>query len=168
MSSMVGALPGLLNTRSFAETAGNSIVKSHCPLCPKGCGVDLVIEGGRIKEVRGMIEDPETRGLLCDLGKSLPEVIASEKRLTTPLKRVGEKGREDFVAISWEEALTTIARQWMQIIQEDGAQSIAGYLGNALSMESYFLLPRLMYALGSPNIFLPEGQDEGAWGGQEN
>ena len=164
LSSMVGDLPGLLNTRSFAETAGNSIIKSHCPLCPKGCGVDLVIEGGRIREVRGMIEDPETRGLLCDLGKSLPEVIASEKRLTTPLKRVGEKGREEFVAISWEEALTTIARQWMQIIQEDGAQSIAGYLGNALSMESYFLLPRLMYALGSPNIFLPEGQDEGAWG----
>ena len=31
-------------------------------------------------------------------------------------------------------------------------------------MDAYWLLPRLMYALGSPNVFLPVGKDESAWG----
>jgi anaerobic selenocysteine-containing dehydrogenase len=125
--------------------------------------MDLIIGDGKLREVKGMVEDPETRGCLCDLGKSLPEVILSEQRIQTPLKRIGQKGRGEFVKISWEEALSTISQRWIQIIQEDGAHAIACYLGTTVNMDPYFLIPRLMYALGSPNIFLPEELDESAW-----
>jgi len=164
LSTLGGGMPGLLETRSFAREAGSPLVKSNCPLCPQGCGIDLFIEDGKLTQVRGMIEDPETRGMLCDRGKTLPEVIGSEKRVLTPLKKSGEKGKEEFIPISWEEALSTVTQRWTQIILEDGAHAIAGYLGNNLTMEAYWLLPRLLFALGSPNVFLPVGQDESAWG----
>ena len=163
VSTFAGSLPGWMCRDSYAQAGGEALVKSHCPLCPQGCGMDLIIGAGKLREVKGMIEDPETRGCLCDLGKSLPEVIASEQRIQTPLKRIGNKGRGEFVNISWEEALSTISRRWVQIIQEDGAHAIASYLGTTVSMDPYFLIPRLMYALGSPNIFLPEELDESAW-----
>ena len=164
LSTIGGGIPGFSGTRSFAQEAGGSLIKSHCPLCPQGCGIDLFIEDGRLTKVRGMIEDPETRGMICDRGKTLPEVVGSEKRILTPLKKSGTKGKEGFVPISWEEALSTVAQRWTQIILEDGAQAIAGYLGNSLTMDAYWLLPRLMFAMGSPNVFLPAGQDESAWG----
>ena len=164
LSTIGGGMPGFLGTRSLAQEAGGALVKSNCPLCPQGCGINLFIEDGRLTQVRGMIEDPETRGMLCDRGKGLPEVVGSEKRILTPLKKSGEKGREGFIPISWEEALSTVAQRWTQIILEDGAQAIGGYLGTSLTMDAYWLLPRLLFALGSPNVFLPVGQDESAWG----
>ena len=164
LSTLGGGMPGLLERGSFAQEAGNPLVKSNCPLCPQGCGIDLFIEDGKLTQVRGMVEDPETRGMLCDRGKTLPEVIRSEKRVLTPLKKSGKKGEEEFIPISWQEALSTVAQRWTQIILEDGAHAIAGYLGNSLTMEAYWLLPRLLFAMGSPNLFLPVGQDESAWG----
>lgn len=164
LSTMTVGAAGLLRSQSFARETGSPVVKSNCPLCPQGCGIDLFIEGGRLSTVRGMVEDPETRGMLCALGKSLPEIISSEKRVVTPLKRVGQKGAGAFAPITWNEALSTVAGQWAGIMREEGPQAIAGYAGMGLSMESSFLLPRLLYALGSPNVFLPEGLDEGAWG----
>ena len=110
LSTVGVGMPGLLGTRSLAQEAGGSLVKSNCPLCPQGCGMDLFIENGSLTQVRGMIEDPETRGMLCERGKSLPEVLGSEKRILTPLKKSGEKGGEGFVPISWGEALSTVAR----------------------------------------------------------
>ncbi len=164
LSTVGGGMPGFLGTHSLAQETGNPLVKSNCPLCPQGCGIDLFIEDGMLTQVRGMIEDPETRGMLCNRGKALPEVVGSEKRILTPLKKSGEKGNEGFVPISWAEALSTVAQRWTQVILEDGAQAIGGYLGNSLTMDAYWLLPRLLFALGSPNVFLPVGKDESAWG----
>ena len=95
LSTVGVGMPGLLGTRSLAQEAGGSLVKSNCPLCPQGCGIDLFIENGSLTQVRGMIEDPETRGMLCDRGKALPEVVGSEKRILTPLKKSGKKGEKD-------------------------------------------------------------------------
>ena len=86
VSTLAGSLPGWMCRGAYAQAGGEVLVKSHCPLCPQGCGMDLIIRDGKLRDVKGMIEDPETRGCLCDRGKSLPEVLVSEQRIQTPGK----------------------------------------------------------------------------------
>jgi anaerobic dimethyl sulfoxide reductase subunit A len=45
-------------------------------------------------------------------------------RLTQPLKRVGKRGRGEFRAISWEEALDTVASQMDRIKREHGNSAL--------------------------------------------
>ena len=72
-----------------------------------------------------------------------------EDRIKTPLKRVGPRGSGQFVPISWDEALETIAGKLNQLKQDFGPESVAFFVGYPKSYRPN--LHRLVHCFGSPN-----------------
>ena len=67
--------------------------KSSCVLCAQNCGLELLIEDGRITRVRPDQANPRSRGYACRKGMNVTYYQYPEGRLTEPLKRVGRDFR---------------------------------------------------------------------------
>ncbi|MGL6073282.1 MAG: molybdopterin-dependent oxidoreductase, partial [Fimbriiglobus sp.] len=105
-------------------------VHGVCPHdCPDTCGfVTKVDETGRAVSLKGNPEHPFTQGFLCTKVSHYLERVYHPGRLQTPLKRIGKKGHGEFIPISWDEALDTIATKFQSIIASDhGPQAILPY-----------------------------------------
>ena len=103
-------------------------VRSVCPFdCPDTCGLLVRVEGGRAVEVEGDPLHPFSRGTLCPKMLHYERSVHSQLRLTTPLRRSGPKGSGEFIPISWDEAIATIASRWQSIIKEFGGEAILPY-----------------------------------------
>jgi len=99
---------------------------SVCMLdCPDTCSLTVTVEDDRITKVRGSKANPFTDGVVCNkVARYYPEFVHAAGRLTAPMKRVGPKGGDDFVAISWDEALDEIHTKFSSIIEAHGPQAI--------------------------------------------
>ena len=131
-------------------------VRTNCPRdCYDGCGIVVTLAEGKKPRVAGDPEHPVARGSLCaKCGVAYNGVFQDETaRLLSPLKRVGSKGSGEFEAISWDEALTTVASKLNGIVDTDGAGAILGlgYSGT-LSMIGYAFPSRLMNYLGASTV----------------
>lgn len=100
-----------------------------CPYdCPDCCGFVAKTDGTSIFSVKGDPDHPITQGFLCRKMNHYEQDIHSPHRIMTPLKRIGEKGKkESFVPVSWEEAISIIGKNWREIIENYGANSILPY-----------------------------------------
>ena len=109
------------------------VIRGACPQdCPDTCAFLYHVEDGQLVEVTGDPDHPMTRGGLCVKLKNFAEHHYNPDRLLYPMKRSGPKGSGKFERISWDEALSTIASRWKQIIAEYGSQAIMphAYLGH--------------------------------------
>lgn len=152
----------LKGSKSLAQTA-DTIVKTHCGLCSWECGIDVRMRAGKVLGIEGMVEDPETRGGICPLGKEQGKLLTDPERILTPLKREGKRGEGKFRPISWPEALSIIKERWTQILKESGGISISGFFGSDLSLDGQWMAQRLFSLLGSPNLFLQRTADLSSW-----
>ncbi|WP_372521263.1 hypothetical protein [Neptunomonas sp.] len=59
----------------------SSIVKTTCPYCGVGCGVDAKLENGNLIAVSGTTDHPANYGKLCVKGSSLHETVDHEGRI---------------------------------------------------------------------------------------
>ncbi|MCA9133145.1 MAG: molybdopterin-dependent oxidoreductase [Planctomycetales bacterium] len=104
------------------------IHKSVCPLdCPDACALRITIRDGRMVHLAGAVEHPITQGFACVKMAKYPQRQEHPQRLHVPQKRIGAKGAGQFVAISWEEALETIAARLRENIARYGEQSVLPY-----------------------------------------
>lgn len=107
--------------------------KSVCPLdCPDSCGIIATIKDGKVVSLAGDIEHPVTQGVICRKVRKYCDRLYSDKRLTTPLLRVGEKGSGDFKSIGWDEAWKILTTKLTNIIEEFGGEAVLPfcYAGN--------------------------------------
>ena len=105
--------------------------------CPDSCAVLVTVdEQGRAVKVEGDPSQPVTQGFLCGKVAKYLDLVYAPDRILFPLKRKPEaqkgprpRGREHeaFERVSWEEALTGIARRLQQISDEHGSESILPY-----------------------------------------
>ena len=103
-------------------------IRSVCPFdCPDACGLLVTVENGFATAVSGDPGHPVTRGLLCPKMGHYERTVHSPRRLTTPLRRIGTKGADEFEPISWEEAIATICRHWQKVVAAHGAEAILPY-----------------------------------------
>jgi DMSO reductase family type II enzyme molybdopterin subunit len=98
---------------------------------PGGCPFRVYSRDGKIlrEEQSGSmhpIEEgiPDMNPMGCQKGACWSHCHHSPDRVTTPLKRVGERGEGGFEEISWEQALDEIADGMLDAIQEQGPESI--------------------------------------------
>jgi anaerobic selenocysteine-containing dehydrogenase len=100
--------------------------RSVCPLdCPDTCSLTVTVENETIVAIRGSHANPYTDGVLCAKVPALfPGYVHGERRIKTPLRRVGARGRSQFERISWDEALDTIHARFTAIIAAHGPQAI--------------------------------------------
>jgi anaerobic selenocysteine-containing dehydrogenase len=99
---------------------------SVCPLdCPDTCSLTVTVEDARIVNIRGSRANPYTDGVLCaKVPKAYPEFVHGERRLRTPLKRVGRKGEGRFIPVSWDEALDIVHDRVSAVVAEHGPQAV--------------------------------------------
>ncbi len=97
-----------------------------CNLCEAICGLELVVEDGRVVSVRGDEQDPLSRGHICPKGAQIARVHEDPDRLRTPLIREENTWRE----VTWPEALSFAAGRLAEIHGQFGPDAIAVYAGN--------------------------------------
>ncbi|TGE31643.1 molybdopterin-dependent oxidoreductase [Desulfosporosinus sp. Sb-LF] len=124
----------------------NEWKKTGCVLCAQNCGLEALVENNRIVKVRPDKDNPRSQGYACRKGLNIAYYQHHDQRLTHPLKKV----ENDFVPISWDQALTEIAEKLRSIMNEHGPRSLAfmGLGGLGGQSEAVFGL-RLLRALGS-------------------
>ncbi len=106
------------------------IVTGVCPHdCPDSCAWQVAVDRttGRAVDIWGHAGHPVTAGALCTKVDRYLERTYHRDRLTTPFKRVGEKGSGQFAPISWEEAIATIAARLHSVIDQYGAEAVLPY-----------------------------------------
>ncbi|MFQ5670546.1 MAG: aminotransferase class V-fold PLP-dependent enzyme [Acidobacteriota bacterium] len=104
-----------------------SFKKGICGICPAGCWVEVGMRDGKLVNIRPDSGHP--LGMICRRGQHAPEIVYSEHRLKTPLKRMGPKGTLEFEPISWDEAYDVIAQRLNTIKKESGPEAVAIYTG---------------------------------------
>jgi anaerobic selenocysteine-containing dehydrogenase len=86
------------------------------------------VRDGSAVDLRGDREHPFTRGFLCQKVARYLDRVYHPERLLWPMKRVGPKGAGQFVRITWDEAIATVARRFAEIAASpDGPQAILPY-----------------------------------------
>ena len=109
---------------------GRRTALAACNLCEAICGLELTIEDGpegpKVVSTRGNADDPLSRGHICPKGVALADVYDDPDRLRRPVKRVGD----DWVEISWDEALDLTADGLARAVNEHGRDAVGIYFGN--------------------------------------
>ena len=102
------------------------IAETVCPLdCADTCSLQVEIRNEQVVQVRGSKKNPFTAGKLCTkVATGMVEWVHGEKRLSSPLKRVGAKGDGQYEAITWDDAYSLIKQNFDRIADEYGPQAI--------------------------------------------
>src|SRR5438034_11814538 len=101
-------------------------LKRACNLCYINCGIEVLVNEGRLEKVRGDRSSPKSQGYLCNKATRIPYYAHHRDRLTTPLRRRADGG---FDEIEWGVAIAEIAERLRDIVDRYGGKSIALYGG---------------------------------------
>ncbi|HET7480422.1 MAG TPA: nitrate reductase [Rubrobacteraceae bacterium] len=125
-------------------------VKSTCPYCGVGCGVEAGLENGRMVQIRGDKSHPANFGKLCPKPTGLPEALSSPDRLIYPQRRTASG---DLKRVSWDEALAEISWKLEGTIEQHGPEAAAFYISGQLLTEDYYAVNKLAKGfLGVNNV----------------
>ena len=154
----------LAETRNF-KLARTTETRSTCPYCSVSCGLIMYTLGDKAKNVKSSIvhiegdpDHPVNRGTLCPKGAGVMDMIQSPNRVLHP--QVREPGSKDWKRISWDEALTRVAKHMKadrdaNLIKTNAAgvtvnrwNSTALLVSSAASNESGYLTVKVARGLG--------------------
>lgn len=107
------------------------VVKGACPHdCPDTCALETTVQNGVAIKVSGQKDHPWTDGALCTKVSRYLDRTYAPDRVVYPHKRLGGKGpgKGTWERISWDEAVTTIAAKFHEIIASPaGPEGICPY-----------------------------------------
>jgi len=112
----------------------------------------VTVTDGRATALRGDADHPFTKGFLCQKVSRYLDRVYHADRLKWPMKRMGPKGKGQFVRISWDEAIDTIAGRFAEIaVSADGPQAILPYSygGTMGKLQGSSLDRRFFHRLGA-------------------
>ncbi len=111
---------------SAARPAGTvKTVPTFCEMCFWRCGGIGYARDGKLWKFEGNPIDPQSRGRLCPRGTGAVGAHYDPDRLQRPLLRKGERGKEQWATVSWDEAFSFIAEKMKAVKAQYGAESIA-------------------------------------------
>ena len=126
----------------------DEIRQTTCYMCACRCGINVHMQSGEVRYIEGNRDHPVNKGVLCAKGSAGIMQHLSPARLRAPLKRVGERGKGEFVEISWEEALTT-ASEWLGAVRAQDPKKLAFFTGRD---QSQALTGWWAQQFGTPNF----------------
>jgi anaerobic selenocysteine-containing dehydrogenase len=92
---------------------------STCAMCAAGCGIVVRTREHKANKIEGNPLHPVNRGALCARGQAGLQTLYNPDRICSPLKRAGERGSGEFVEITWDEAIKTLAEKLREIKAQD-------------------------------------------------
>ncbi|KDE54960.1 formate dehydrogenase subunit alpha [Methanoculleus sp. MH98A] len=124
----------------MADTNGKlRYVPTTCPYCGVGCGLNLVVNDGKLVGVEPLKRTPVNEGKLCPKGATCWEFVHSPDRLTKPLiKKNGE-----FVEASWDEAYDLIASKFKETYEKYGPKSLGFQVSCRTPNEECYIMQKL-------------------------
>lgn len=124
-------------------------VKTTCPYCGVGCGINLMIKDNEIVKVEGDDDSTVNHGYLCVKGRFGTGFVNSDQRLKSPLIRKNGKLMET----TWDEALNFIASKLQNTKKKYGPDSI-GFLASAkcTNEENYLIQKFARTVIGTNSI----------------
>ncbi len=129
------------------ETVEKMVV---CSSCDGFCPVRATVVDGQVTKVAAR-KDPFLKDVICKKGAYAPKSFAHPDRLMHPLKRVGDRGGNQWVQISWDQAYDEIAQKLADIVAQYGAEAVAVSSSNWNTTVDSGLSRRFMNLLGTPN-----------------
>ncbi len=130
----------MADSTSSIDTSSIETHHRACNLCEAICGLEIKVAGQRILSIKGDKTDPLSRGHICPKAIALQDLHNDPDRLRQPVRRVRSAGGEDrFEAISWDEALDTVAKKLVETSRTHGVDAIGIYMGNP-SVHNYGMM----------------------------
>jgi NADH-quinone oxidoreductase subunit G len=150
--NMVDLCPvGALTNKPYRFTARAWELTSHDGISPHDCvGANTNIQSvtGRVKRILPRDNEAVNQCWLSDRDRYSFEALNSPDRLIRPLvRRNGEWHEAD-----WESALTQAVSGLKTVIQSHGPDQLGALAAPTSTMEEFYLLQKLMRALGSHNV----------------
>ena len=131
------------------------IVKTTCPYCGTGCGIDLIVRNGRIADAKPSKDHHVNDGELCLKGMFGWEFVNSPKRLSRPMMRklngVYDK-RGELEEVSFEEVYDFLADKFKSTVEKYGPSSIMGFSSARSNNEDNYVFQKFFRAQGSNNV----------------
>lgn len=129
-------------------------VKTVCPYCGVGCGLEVMPSGDdqteSIGKVMGDRTHPSSQGKVCVKGATIGEAI-KKSRLEYPLWR--ESLDQEFQHISWDEAFNKIVHQINKVKDTIGVDGICMYGSGQFQTEDYYIAQKLLKGCLGTNNF---------------
>lgn len=127
---------------------GSKLVRTICSHCAVGCGINAEVQNGVWVRQEIAQDHPVCRGGYCCKGASAIDMVTSEKRLKSPMKKVGGKWQK----ISWDQALDEIAAKLTTIRDNDGPDALHFNGSAKVSTEMAYLQRKFAAFWGSNNV----------------
>ena len=97
-----------------------------CNLCEAICGLEIKLENGLIRSIKGDKQDPLSKGHICPKAVALQDIYNDPDRLRQPIKKTDNGWQK----ISWTQAYDEVTDGLKRVQREHGNNSVAVYLGN--------------------------------------
>lgn len=136
--------------------AARRTVRGYCAQCKARCGSVAVVSGA--DELLSVRADPDhPNHAFCVKGAAAPRFVHDPGRLRHPMRRTTPKSAGDagWARVSWDEALTFVARRLRETAAAHGPESVVFTRpapGGSHAGDWSPFLERLATAFGSPNV----------------
>lgn len=130
---MAQKIPVMLeDAPNLHDDTAEGLRKLHttCYMCACRCGIEVTLEGDKIRFLSGIPENPVNKGVWCAKGGAGIMTEYSPARLAQPLMREpgAERGEGRLVPVDWETALSTV-HGWLSEIRQTDPSKLAYFTG---------------------------------------
>ena len=128
-----------------------TVVKTVCPYCGVGCGMELHVRDDSVVKVSGNKEHPTNFGRLCTKGATSAGAIQAAGRLDAAF--VFDERARDQVRVPMEDAIAETARRLGAIRDQHGPDALSFYISGQMSLEAQYLVNKLAKGfIGTNNV----------------
>lgn len=130
-AALVGAMPSaqsasLVETDAAFAASSAKLERHHscCHGCYNCCPVWVYTEDGVVVKMEGDYDGTLSKGSICTKALNQQHLVYSPRHVLHPMRRVGMRGTNEWMAISWDEALDIVGEQMATVTKKFGPYSI--------------------------------------------
>lgn len=130
-AALVGAMPSaqsasLVETDAAFAASSAKLERHHscCHGCYNCCPVWVYTEDGVVVKMEGDYDGTLSKGSICTKALNQQHLVYSPRHVLHPMRRVGMRGTNERMAISWDEALDIVGEQMATATKKFGPYSI--------------------------------------------
>lgn len=112
-----------------AQAPERQVYSTVCHGCIQVCPCRVYVEDGVVVKLEGHPDAPVNKGGMCLKGLGQLQTCYSPRRVLHPLKRVGERGTNEWEVISWDDAIQLAAEQVALAHEKYGPYALWGASG---------------------------------------